>query len=113
MENFAPEQLLTIRDYFDTPNYPQPHGDLTMESIMENSQLNPQAKIIKEVPENGFTCPQCRSSKVNYVDCEGDGNNYERCTDCGHCWQPKGKPEEVEEVWEWNEPKPWLREIDS
>ena len=78
---------------------------------MKINQQSEQAKIIKEVPDKGFTCPECHNSNVNYVLVDA-ADSYERCTDCGHRWQPKGDPQ-LEEVWEWNELKPWLREIDS
>ena len=28
MEGFTTEELLVIRDYFNDPNYPQPHGEV-------------------------------------------------------------------------------------
>jgi hypothetical protein len=34
MEEFTAEQKLKIRDYFDDPNYPQPHGEVMATQLL-------------------------------------------------------------------------------
>ncbi|MEG4441982.1 hypothetical protein QUB47_19075 [Microcoleus sp. AT9_B5] len=34
MENLTPDQQLAIRDYFDDPNYPQPHGEVVATQLL-------------------------------------------------------------------------------
>lgn len=34
MEGFTTEQFLKIRDYFDDPNYPQPHGEVMATQLL-------------------------------------------------------------------------------
>ena len=34
MEGYTTEQLLKIRDYFDDPNYPQPHGEVMATQLL-------------------------------------------------------------------------------
>lgn len=34
MEDFTSEEKLAIRDYFDDPNYPQPHGEVVATQLL-------------------------------------------------------------------------------
>lgn len=34
MEGFTAEEFLVIRDYFDDPNYPQPHGEVMATQLL-------------------------------------------------------------------------------
>ncbi|MEG4290608.1 hypothetical protein Q5692_18950 [Microcoleus sp. C2C3] len=34
MEEFTSEEKLAIRDYFDYPNYPQPHGEVVATQLL-------------------------------------------------------------------------------